>query len=80
MDINADLCTSVTDKTFSRFYNHWSLKMVNLIAWYVTKAIKPDLWRNKGRLQGPIPIKGIRKMKEMYTQIHLWNPKEALIT
>ena len=31
----------------------------------------PDLWRNKGRLQGPIPIKGIRKMKEMYTQIHL---------
>jgi len=32
MDINADLCTLVTNKTFNRFCNRWSLKMVNLIS------------------------------------------------
>ena len=80
MDINADLCISVINKTLSSFCNRRSLKMVNFIAWYVTKAIKPDLWRNKGKLQDLAPIKEIRQMKERYTQIHPWNPKEALIT
>ena len=31
-------------------------------------------------LQGPTSIKGIRQIKERYTQKHLKNPKEALIT
>ena len=37
----------------------------------------PDLWRNKGRLQGPAPIKGIKQIKERYTQRTLRKPKRS---
>ena len=42
MDINAELCAPVTDRTSSRFCNQWLLKMANWITWYVIKAIKPN--------------------------------------